>query len=63
MEETLLKAPAVREDLDDVVLEGNAFGQIFTCRKVREGVTVYTDRRPEIMSVYNLIAVYDFGFR
>jgi hypothetical protein len=39
-----------------VVLEGNAFEQIFTGKEVIEDVKVYTDWRPEIMSMYKRLA-------
>lgn len=55
MEEAFLrvgKDPAFRKDWEDVVLEGNAFEQMFTGTEVLEDVKVYTDWRPEIMSMY-----------
>ena len=59
MEEALLKVgkdPAFRKDWEDVVLEGNAFEQMFTGKEVFENVKVYTDWRPEIMSIYKRLA-------
>ena len=59
MEEALLKVgkdPAFRKDWEDVVLEGNAFEQMFTGKEVFENVKVYTDWRPEIMSMYKRLA-------
>jgi len=59
MEEALLKVgkdPAFRKDWEDVVLEGNAFEQMFTGKEVLEDVKVYTDWRPEIMSMYKRLA-------
>ena len=59
MEEALLKVgkdPAFRKDWEDVVLEGNAFEQMFTGKEVFENVKVYTDWRPEIISIYKRLA-------
>jgi tripartite-type tricarboxylate transporter receptor subunit TctC len=59
MEEALLKVgkdPAFRKDWEDVVLEGNAFEQMFTGKEVLDDVKLYTDWRPEIMSVYKRLA-------
>jgi tripartite-type tricarboxylate transporter receptor subunit TctC len=59
MEEALLKVgrdPAFRKDWEDVVLEGNAFEQMFTGKEVFENVKIYTDWRPEIMSMYKRLA-------
>jgi hypothetical protein len=59
MEEALLrvgKDPAFRKDWEDVVLEGNAFEQMFTGKEVLDDVKLYTDWRPEIMSVYKRLA-------
>ena len=59
MEEALLKVgkdPAFRKDWEDVVLEGHAFEQMFTGKEVFENVKVYTDWRPEIMSIYKRLA-------
>ena len=53
MEEALLKVgkdPAFRKDWEDVVLEGNAFEQMYTGKEVFENVKIYTDWRPEIRS-------------
>jgi hypothetical protein len=46
------KDPAFRKDWEDVILEGSAFEQMFTCKEVFEDVKVYTDWRPDIMSMY-----------
>jgi tripartite-type tricarboxylate transporter receptor subunit TctC len=59
MEEALLKVgkdPAFRKDWEDVVLEGNAFEQMFTGKEVLDDVKLYTDWHPEIMSVYKRLA-------
>lgn len=59
MEEALVKVgkdPAFRKDWEDVVLEGNAFEQMFTGKEVLDDVKLYTDWRPEIMSVYKRLA-------
>jgi tripartite-type tricarboxylate transporter receptor subunit TctC len=59
MEEALLKVgkdPAFRKDWEDVVLEGNAFEQMFTGKEVLVDVKLYTDWHPEIMSVYKRLA-------
>jgi len=46
------KDTAFRKDWEDVVLEGNAFERMFTGKEVFEDVKVYTDWRPEILSMY-----------
>jgi hypothetical protein len=59
MEEALLKTgkdPAFRNDWEDVVLEGNTFEQMFSGKEVLEDVKLYTDWRPEIMSMYKRLA-------
>ena len=59
MEEALLKVgkdPAFRKDWEDLVLEGNAFERMNNGREVLEDVKLYTDWRPEIMSVYKRLA-------
>jgi hypothetical protein len=59
MEEALLmtgKDPAFRKDWQDVVLEGNTFEQMFNGKEVLEDVKLYTDWRPEIMSMYKRLA-------
>jgi tripartite-type tricarboxylate transporter receptor subunit TctC len=59
MEEALLtvgKDPSFRRDWGDVVLEGSTFEQMFNGREVLEDVKVYTDWRPEIMSMYKRLA-------
>jgi hypothetical protein len=66
MEGALLMAGkdrAFRRAWEDVIHEGNAFEQMFTGSEVFEDVKVYTDWRPEIMSMYSVIAAYVFGFR
>jgi ABC-type amino acid transport substrate-binding protein len=47
---------AFRKEWEDVVLEGNPFEQMFTGKEVSEDVRVYTDWRPEIMSMYKRLA-------
>jgi len=59
MEKALLKVgkdPAFRKVWEDMVLEGNAFEQMFTGKEVLEDVKVYTDWQPEIMSMYKRLA-------
>jgi tripartite-type tricarboxylate transporter receptor subunit TctC len=59
MEDALLrvgKDPAFRKDWQDLVLEGNAFEQMFNGKEVVEAVKVYTDWQPEIMSAYKRLA-------
>jgi tripartite-type tricarboxylate transporter receptor subunit TctC len=59
MEEALLKVgkdPAFRKDWEDVVLEGLPFEQMYSGKEVLENVKVYTDWRPEIMSMYKRLA-------
>jgi hypothetical protein len=59
MEDALLKLgkdPAFRKDWQDVVLEGNPFEQMFSGKEVFEDVKLYTDWRPEIMSMYKRLA-------
>jgi hypothetical protein len=59
MEEALLKVgrdPAFRKDWEDLVLEGSAFERMNNGREVLEDVKLYTDWRPEIMSVYKRLA-------
>jgi tripartite-type tricarboxylate transporter receptor subunit TctC len=59
MEEALLKVgkdPAFRKDWEDLVLEGLPFEQMFNGKEVLEEVKVYTDWRPEIMSMYKRLA-------
>ena len=59
MEDALLKTgkdPAFRKDWEDVVLEGNTFEQMFSGKEVLEDVKLYTDWRPEIMSMYKRLA-------
>ena len=59
MEEALLmtgKDPAFRKDWQDAVLEGNTFEQMFNGKEVLEDVKLYTDWRPEIMSMYKRLA-------
>ena len=55
MEAALLrtgKDPAFRKEWEDVVLEGNTFEQMFSGKEVLEDVKLYTDWRPDIMSMY-----------
>jgi hypothetical protein len=59
MEDALLKVgkdPAFRKDWEDVVLEGLPFEQMYSGREVLESVKIYTDWRPEIMSMYKRLA-------
>jgi hypothetical protein len=59
MEEALLKVgkdPAFRKDWEDLVLEGNAFERMNTGKEVLEDVKLYTDWRPEIMTMYKRLA-------
>jgi tripartite-type tricarboxylate transporter receptor subunit TctC len=59
LEEALLrvgKDPGFRKDWEEVVLEGNAFEQMFTGKEVLDDVKLYTDWQPEIMSVYKRLA-------
>ena len=59
MEEALLKVgkdPAFRKDWEDLVLEGLAFEQMFSGNEVFENVKIYTDWRPEILSMYKRLA-------
>jgi len=46
-----------------VVLGKNTFKEMVSGKEVFEDVTVYMSWRIEIMSMYNLIAAYVFGFR
>jgi tripartite-type tricarboxylate transporter receptor subunit TctC len=59
MEEALLKVgndPAFRKDWEDVVLEGLPFEQMYSGKEVLESVRIYTDWRPEIISMYKRLA-------
>jgi tripartite-type tricarboxylate transporter receptor subunit TctC len=59
MEEALLKVgsdPAFRKDWEDVVLEGNRFEQMYSGKEVLQNVKIYTDWRPEILSMYKRLA-------
>ena len=59
MEDALLrtgKDPAFRKDWEDVVLEGSTFEQMFSGKEVLDDVKLYTDWRPEIMSMYKRLA-------
>jgi hypothetical protein len=59
MEEALLKVgkdPAFRKEWEDVVLEGHPFEQMYTGKEVVESVRIYTDWRPEIISMYKQLA-------
>lgn len=48
--------PELKKEREGVVLEGNAFEQMFTGKEVLEDVKTYTDWRPEIMSMYKRLA-------
>lgn len=48
--------PAFRKEWEDVVLEGNPFEQMFSGREVLQDVKMYTDWRPEIMSMYKRLS-------
>lgn len=50
------KDAAFRKDWEDIVLEGQAFEQMFSGKEVSEHVKLYTDWRPEIMSMYKRLA-------
>lgn len=50
------KDPNFRKEWEDVVLEGNSFEQMFTGKEVSEDVQLYTDWRPEIISMYKRLA-------
>lgn len=59
MEDALLKVgkdPAFRKEWEDLVLEGNAFERMNKGREVLEDVKLYTDWRPEIMTMYKRLA-------
>jgi ABC-type amino acid transport substrate-binding protein len=59
IEEALLrvgKDPAFRKDWEVLVLEGNSFEQMFSGKEVLEDVKLYTDWRPEIISMYKRLA-------
>jgi tripartite-type tricarboxylate transporter receptor subunit TctC len=59
MEEALLKVgkdPTFRKDWEDLVLEGNAFERMNSGKEVLEDVKIYTDWRPEIMTMYKRLA-------
>lgn len=59
MEEALLQVgndPAFRKDWEDMVLEGNAFERMHAGKEVFEDVKLYTDWRPEIMTLYKRLA-------
>jgi hypothetical protein len=59
MEESLLKVgndAAFRKDWEELVLEGHPFEQMFSGKEIFENVKVYTDWRPEILSVYKRLA-------
>jgi tripartite-type tricarboxylate transporter receptor subunit TctC len=45
-----------RKEWEGVVLEGNPFEQMFSGKQVLEDVKVYTDWRPEIMTMYKRLA-------
>jgi len=50
------KDPEFKKEWETLVLEGNAFEKMFTGKEVVQGVSVYTDWRPEIMTVYKRLA-------
>jgi predicted Zn-dependent protease with MMP-like domain len=54
--QTVGKDPNFRKEWEDVVLEGNSFEQMFTGKEVSEDVQLYTDWRPEIISMYKRLA-------
>jgi tripartite-type tricarboxylate transporter receptor subunit TctC len=59
MEEALLKVgkdPAFRKDWEDLVLEGLSFEQMFSGKEILENVKIYTDWRPEVLSMYKRLA-------
>jgi hypothetical protein len=59
MEEALLKVgndPAFRKEWQELVLEGNPFERMNSGKEILEDVKLYTDWRPEIMSVYKRLA-------
>lgn len=59
MEDALLKVgkdPEFRKDWEDLVLEGSAFQRMNTGKEVLEDVKLYTDWRPEIMTMYKRLA-------
>ena len=59
IEEALLKVgkdPEFRKDWEELVLEGNAFEQMFAGKEVLEDVKQYTDWRPEILTMYKRLA-------
>ncbi len=59
MEEALLKVgndAAFRKDWEELVLEGHPFEQMFSGKEIFENVKVYTDWRPEILSMYKRLA-------
>jgi ABC-type amino acid transport substrate-binding protein len=50
------KDAAFRKDWEDIVLEGQSFEQMFSGKEVSDNVRLYTDWRPEIMSMYKRLA-------
>ena len=59
MEDALLKVgkdPTFRTDWEDLVLEGNAFERMNNGKEVLDDVKLYTDWRPEIMTMYKRLA-------
>jgi hypothetical protein len=59
MEEALLKVGndvAFRKDWEELVLEGHPFEQMFSGKEILENVKIYTDWRPEILSMYKRLA-------
>lgn len=45
-----------KKEWEDVVLEGNVFEQMFTGKEIMEDVQVYTDWRPEVLSMFKRLA-------
>lgn len=45
-----------KKEWEGVVLEGNVFEQMFTGKEILEDVKVYTDWRPEILSMFKRLA-------
>jgi tripartite-type tricarboxylate transporter receptor subunit TctC len=59
VEEALVRTgndPEFKKEWEEVVLEGNPFEQMFTGSEVLEDVKVYTDWRPEIITMYKRLA-------
>lgn len=59
VEDALVKTrddPEFKKEWERVVLEGNAFEQMFTGKEVLDDVKVYTDWRPELIGMYKRLA-------